>query len=197
MSQLFTNNAATTLASGLAAGGTSLTVASGKGALFPSPDYGGAGEYALLTLVRASDGAVEVVLLSSRTADVLSVIRAQEGTTALDFLTGDKVELRITAEYLNRSGPKTTFHNVTASRTMGVTYTNTKPHDIFVICSATSTADHAIAVMTVSVGSFAGSSASVAYQDLAQVSTIIGPGGTYVFTLSAGTPTLYSWWERY
>jgi hypothetical protein len=124
MSQLFTNNAATTLASGLAAGNTSLTVTSGKGTLFPSP--GGNGEYALLTLVRASDGAVEVVKLTTRSTDTFTVVRAQESTTALDFLTGDKVELRITAGFLNRleAGRNKIINGGMQVAQRGTTFTN-------------------------------------------------------------------------
>lgn len=95
MPQLFTNNAVTTLSSGIAAGDLSITVA--NGALFPSPT---AGDYFLLTLTNA--GAVEtsweIVKVTARSGNVLTVVRAQEGTTAAAWTSGSKAELRITAE---------------------------------------------------------------------------------------------------
>ena len=102
MAQLFTNNAATTLASGINATATSLTVASGKGALFPSPDNS-VGDYAILTLTQAgsTETSWEEVYLTARSGDVLTIQRAQEGSTAAAWATGAKVELRITAEALN------------------------------------------------------------------------------------------------
>jgi len=92
--QLFTNNATTTLADAVAPGDASITVAGGDGAKFPNPTL--ATQFAMLTLI---DGAsnIEIVKLTSRSGDVLSITRAQEGTSALTLAPGDRVELRITA----------------------------------------------------------------------------------------------------
>lgn len=99
MAQLFTNNGVTTLASGITDVATSLTVATGKGALFPAPT---GGDYFLLTLTQAtSETSWEVVKVTARTGDVMTVVRAQEGTTAAAWAAGDKAELRVTAETLN------------------------------------------------------------------------------------------------
>lgn len=89
-----TNNSVSRLAAGIAAGDVSLSVTPGDGAKFPSL---GAGDYFPCTLVRASDGAVEIVKVSARSTDVFTIARAQEGTTALAFVSGDRVELRMTA----------------------------------------------------------------------------------------------------
>lgn len=97
MAQLFTNNAASTLASGISVGAVSLTVFSGEGAKFPSPV---APDYALVTIYQKS-GATEVnheiVKLTARTGDGFTIVRAQEGTTARAFNAGDPIELRWTA----------------------------------------------------------------------------------------------------
>lgn len=99
MAQLFINNAASTLASGITDVATSLTVATGKGALFPAPT---GGDYFLLTLTQAtSETSWEVVKVTARTGDVMTIVRAQESTTAAAWATGDKAELRVTAETLN------------------------------------------------------------------------------------------------
>ena len=90
----FANNAVTTLASGINNSATSITVASGKGALFPS--LTGA-EYFYATLIDASNN-LEIVKCTARSSDVLTVTRAQESTSARAFSTGDRIELRITAQ---------------------------------------------------------------------------------------------------
>lgn len=98
MTLLFTNNAQSTLASGISNSDTSIVVATGQGTLFPSPSGGNTFR---ATLVRASDGAIEIVDVTARSTDTLTVTRAQEGTTGLAFVTGDRIECRITAAFLN------------------------------------------------------------------------------------------------
>jgi hypothetical protein len=58
MSVLFTNNAASTLASSITSGATSLTVASGQGALFPVIT---GSNYFLVTLIGVSGSPIEIV----------------------------------------------------------------------------------------------------------------------------------------
>lgn len=94
MAILFTNNAATTLASSITSGDTSLTVASGGGALFPNPT---SPDYFLVTLVGVSGTPTEIVKVTARSTDTFTIVRGQEGTTPSAFTGGDKVELRITA----------------------------------------------------------------------------------------------------
>ena len=98
MAILFTNNAATTLASSITSGDTSLTVASGGGALFPNPT---APDYFLVTLVGVSGTPTEIVQVTARSTDTFTIVRGQEGTTPSAFTGGDKVELRITAATMN------------------------------------------------------------------------------------------------
>lgn len=98
MSLLFTNNAVSTLASGISAGAGSLTVQAADGNLFPNPT--GNDEF-LVTLEDASNN-IEIVKCTSRSGDVLTIERAQEGTTAQAWLVGDSVELRVTAGVLSQ-----------------------------------------------------------------------------------------------
>jgi hypothetical protein len=92
----FTNNAISTLASGITNSATSITVASGDGSKFPSLT---GSEYFRATLIDASNN-LEIVKVTARSSDVLTVTRAQESTTARAFSTGDRIELRITAQSL-------------------------------------------------------------------------------------------------
>jgi hypothetical protein len=98
MSALYTNNAATTLASGITNVATSLTVAAATGGLFPSPT---GSDYFYITLENAAGTVREIVKCTSRSTDTLTIVRGQDGTSASAFSTGDKVELRLVAAELN------------------------------------------------------------------------------------------------
>ena len=84
---LFANNAKTTLAGAITNVATTALLASGSGALFPSPS---AGQYFCLTFVDAATGLLnEIVHVTARSGDTITMVRAQEGTTALAWLSGD------------------------------------------------------------------------------------------------------------
>ena len=95
MSYLAKNNAYGQLASGIAAGATSMTLQAGQGDRFPvitNPDY------TYVTLEDAA-GNREIVKVTARTAasDVMTITRAQEGSVARAWSAGDVAELRMTA----------------------------------------------------------------------------------------------------
>jgi hypothetical protein len=122
MSILFTNNASTTLASSISSSATSLTVASGAGALFPNPT---SPDYFLVTLQGVSGTPIEIVKCTARSTDVLTIVRAQEGTTASAFTGGDKVELRVTAAQMTGASKSGLANGVITenSTTVTVNYT--------------------------------------------------------------------------
>ena len=100
MTQLFANNAVSTLATGIASDDLALTVASGHGARFPSLADG---DYFLATLTQAAtESTWEIVKVTGRSTDTLTIVRGQEGTTPAAWLVGDKVELRVTAGAIKR-----------------------------------------------------------------------------------------------
>lgn len=98
MTQLFANNAYGSLGATLSNIATSLTLATGQGARFPSPT---GGDYFLLTLVgldgNGNENAWEIVKVTGRSTDALTIVRAQESTTAATWVSGTRVELRSTA----------------------------------------------------------------------------------------------------
>jgi hypothetical protein len=100
--RVFTNNASSTLASGITSGDLSLTLNGGDGALFPAPS---GGQYALCTLESAA-GVIEVVRLTARTGDICTITRAQEGTAAAAFSSGARFELRVTRGILESFAQK-------------------------------------------------------------------------------------------
>ena len=94
--QLFANNADSSLNGAIAPGTLALTLKAGEGSKFPSPSNG---DYFLATLfqrVGTTELSHEIVKCTSRVGDNLTVVRAQEGTTAKAFNSGDLVELRFT-----------------------------------------------------------------------------------------------------
>jgi hypothetical protein len=104
MSQLFSNNASALTAADFEIVDTSLSLTGGFGALFPNPV---APDFAKITIEDTS-GNVEILKLTARATDVLTVVRAQENTSALQFLSGSRVECRNTAqtfdEFIQRTG---------------------------------------------------------------------------------------------
>ncbi len=81
------NNAESTLAGGITAGATTLTVASGEGAKFPAGNF----------RISIDD---EILHCTSRSSDTFTVQRGQEGTTAAAHDAGAEVQLRWTAGYV-------------------------------------------------------------------------------------------------
>jgi hypothetical protein len=88
------NNANATLAASITSSSTSITVTTGQGARFPTLS---AGDYFYATLVDTSNN-LEIVKCTARSTDVLTVVRAQESTTARAYTTGDRIEIRLTAQ---------------------------------------------------------------------------------------------------
>ena len=85
---VFTNNARTTLSGSLTNVATSAAVVDGS--VFPAPT---GGDYAYLTI---EEGAlVEIVKLTARSTNTLTITRAQDGTTAQAFTTAATVSLRL------------------------------------------------------------------------------------------------------
>src|SRR5580765_964900 len=91
---LFANNANTTLAGGITSGATSLTVASGAGAKFPSPT---GGDYFVATLINTTTLVSEIIHVTARSTDTFTIVRAQEGTPAVAWASGDTIAMLMTA----------------------------------------------------------------------------------------------------
>lgn len=98
MTQRFANNAYGSLVAEANAVTTTLTLGAGQGMRFPLPS---AGDYFLLTLVgldgNGNEASWEIVKVTARSSDTLTVERAQEGTTAAVWSVGTRAELRITS----------------------------------------------------------------------------------------------------
>jgi hypothetical protein len=86
----FANNAYGALSLGINTTSTVITLNSGEGARFPALT---AGDYFFATLINPT-GFLEIVKCTARTGDSLTVVRAQDGSSANSFAVGDRLELR-------------------------------------------------------------------------------------------------------
>lgn len=106
--QLFSNNGSAFLAASISDADLTIQVANGYGALYPNP---GDDEFFLVT-IENEDGDIEIVKITSRASDLLTVPpggRGWEGTSAQSWTNGQaRVECRITAgtleEFIQRAG---------------------------------------------------------------------------------------------
>jgi hypothetical protein len=94
---VFTNTASAQLAASLTTTDDTVQLVAGQGALFPEP---GDNERAALVM-RKSTGEIEIMHCTARSDDVLTVIRGQEDTTALEWDASDWISNRTTAQALN------------------------------------------------------------------------------------------------
>ncbi|MDX8382478.1 MAG: hypothetical protein R8M45_00255 [Ghiorsea sp.] len=93
---LYSNNAESITAASILAADLTLTLATGDGALFPAPTT--VGQLASHAIVTLTDGInFEIIKVTANAADVMTIVRAQEGTTALDWAGGTTVSQRLTA----------------------------------------------------------------------------------------------------
>lgn len=94
--RIHANKAKTVLSADLTAAATSISVVDGS--IFPQP---GTGEYFLITLEYGPK--TEIVRVTGRSGNTLTgCTRGQEGGAAQAFLTGSRVENRVTADTLKR-----------------------------------------------------------------------------------------------
>lgn len=143
---LFSNNASATLASSISTSATTITVSTGQGALFPAIS-GGNLFYATLT---DSSNNLEIVKVTGRASDVLTVVRAQEGTTARAYAAADKIELRIPAAALNNFAQLSADQTFTGTNTFSTAPTLSTPLAILSggTGSSTSTGSGAVVLAT-------------------------------------------------
>jgi hypothetical protein len=117
MPVLFTNNASAPLAASISSSATTIVVTTGQGALFPALS---GSDYFYATLTNSSNQ-LEIVKVTARSSDTMTVVRGQEGTTARAYSAADKIEIRVTAAGL------TNMAQLDKTQTFSVTPTFTNP----------------------------------------------------------------------
>ena len=88
------NNAFGTISAGISSSATTVTLDSGQGARFPTL---GGSDHFYGTLIDTSNN-VEIIKVTARSTDSMTVVRAQDNTTARAFAIGDRFELRPVAK---------------------------------------------------------------------------------------------------
>jgi hypothetical protein len=96
MTLLFANNASSRLFMTVSAVDTSIRVEAGHGVRFPQPAGDGSNSFTV-TVEDRRTGQVEIMTCTSRSGDIMTVVRAQEGTTAQAFAQYASVSNRLTA----------------------------------------------------------------------------------------------------
>lgn len=112
------NNATATLASGIGTGDTSISLTAGHGARFPTL---GSTDYFYATLADSSNN-LEIIKVTARSGDTLTVVRAVDGLGPNAYSAGDKLECR-PCNIWARASDQESMDVVTASGTD--TYTGT------------------------------------------------------------------------
>jgi hypothetical protein len=92
MAVLFANNATSPLQAAITTSATTITIASGDASLFPAPT---SPDYFMIAAVNDA-GDIEIMKCTGRAGAALTVVRAQEGTTAIAFAAGTPIDLRLT-----------------------------------------------------------------------------------------------------
>lgn len=98
MALLFANNAQSKLRVGITASETQIRLTAGEGARFPNP---ATGDTFFVTVID-SDGNLEIMEVTKREVDTLTVQRGRDGTTAKGFALGAVVDHRAVAEVFRR-----------------------------------------------------------------------------------------------
>lgn len=98
MATKVTNNAISKIVADILADDTSITLVPGTGAKFPVIT---SGDWFPATLIKET-GEFEIVRVTARVSDVLTVVRGQETTAARAFTAGDRIEHRLTAAIIDQ-----------------------------------------------------------------------------------------------
>ncbi len=185
---LTTNGAMTTIAAAITNVATTITLSAGTGALFPTL---GTGQVFYGQLVQGT--VTEIVQVTARAADTLTVVRGQDGTAAAAFAQGSAFNLIVSAAVLNSYAPApgSAYANVTGSRALGSPYTNNTARELKVCVSTSVTGAGTLAVV------IAGVTVLTAPAPLSNgaVSFDVPAAATYQVT-ATGTQTLSTWFER-
>ena len=121
-----TNNAFGTLSAAINTTVTTITLDSGQGARFPTL---GASDYFYATLVDTSNN-LEIVKVTARSTDSLTVVRGQDGTTATSFAIGDRFELRPVAALFDDIIDNASVDGIASSSTSGTAIQITSGNDV-------------------------------------------------------------------
>lgn len=96
MTQLFANNASTTISPGIGTTDTSVSIVSNTN----FPVVSNSGDYFYATLANSGNTAWEIVKVTATVGTTFTITRAQDGTTAASWTSGSVFEGRVNAQIL-------------------------------------------------------------------------------------------------
>lgn len=96
MAVVYTNNASTSLSSGIDSSTTSITV----GSVADFPTLTGS-DYYYATIANTTNTKIEIVKVTAASGTTLTVVRGQDDTTATNFDSGDNFQIRVTSATLD------------------------------------------------------------------------------------------------
>ena len=167
-----TNNAFGTLSAAINTTATTVTLDSGQGARFPTL---GANDYFYGTLVDTSNN-LEIVKVTARSTDSLTVVRGQDGTTAASFAIGDRFELRPVAALFEEF-----------AQTGGGTITSTQSFDTTNELAAVFDRSNDGDIVSFKNNGTEVAKVAVASSDNVMISAMAGGGGGLMFWGAGGT----------
>lgn len=115
MTVLFKNNVTASLAASISSSTTTIVVSSGQGARFPAVP---AGSYFYATLYDASNN-IEIIKVTARSTDTLTVVRGQDSTSARTYAAGDSIAMRVVAAAMTDLVAYTPTGNLSATDLSG------------------------------------------------------------------------------
>lgn len=194
----FSNNASAQLASSINNSATSIVVQSGQGGLFPTL---AGGDYFYATLVDVTNN-LEIVKVTARSGDTLTVTRAQDGTAARSYNAGDLIELRPVAaaltDIVNSVPAAPTKGNAAVARLVSdsTTVTSTSWTSVGNTVSITPSSTASKILVTLTIAAYIDSSSNFGFLDIRRGSTqnLSGEAGGLAFanTGTQATSTI-SW----
>lgn len=204
------NNAYGTLAASLSDVATTLNLNSGEGARFPTL---GGSDYFYLTLIDTSNN-VEIVKVTARSSDTMTIVRGQDGTTARSYAVNSRAELRPCAAMfaaiiseaiagaavsdgdkgdITVSGSGTSWlleaTGVSAGSYTNVNVTVDSKGRITAISNGSSGAPTTEQVLTALTGMTNGAIGAITSARFLNTSTVTSPGGTVAGSLIWGATT--------
>lgn len=196
---VFANNYIGSVASGVASSDLVIDVLSVAG--LPTIP---AGDYLALTLIRPTvPGMFEVVYVTAISGNVLTVLRAQEGSTTQVWENGDTIFSGPTAGILSNfvqisqafAGVGASYHNFSTTKTVATTYTNTQNRPVFLSVFGVVSAETTININVNGITIAASSEALAGVYG--GVVAIIPVGASYSVTVGTATLSGMVWFEFY
>lgn len=184
----FSNNATSTIVSVISAVDTTIVLAAGTGAKFPSIT---GGQYFYATLSNAENTVHEVVKVTARSTDTLTVVRAQDGTSAAVWPGNSRIELRLPRKAINDLETQLSDYTDSAITALGTIGNMVGSNNLSEITNAaTARTNLGLGTLATQSGTFSGTSSgtNTGDQTITLTGDVTGSGtGSFATSLAAAS----------